>query len=101
MTSRGIMFLGSRDPYKPSFATVTGKGPPPNNIHVKHISEKKRLFSISKWDFGTPRWLSSELTDLLPTSGDWFCQLLYWWISERLYAAGTMVKPLGMVSEDF
>ena len=51
MTSRAIMFLGSRDPYKPSFAT--GKGPPPNNIHVKHISEKKKKNVCFQYPSGT------------------------------------------------
>ena len=63
---------------------------------LSHIWGKKiRLFSISKWDFGTLRWLSSELTNLLPTSGDWFCQLLYWWISQRLSAAGLRRETSG------
>ena len=31
MTTRSIIFLVG-DPYKPSFATVTGRGPPPTNV---------------------------------------------------------------------
>ena len=69
------------------------------NMHVEICQAYLR--KKTKWDFGTLRWLSSELTNLLPTSGDRFCQLLYWWISQRLSAAGLMVKRLGMVSEDF